>query len=74
VSKPKPQPKTKKCPIPDCWEQIPEHHALCPACRSWWQRMQMKDERELASYMQRLGRFTGRTRSKLFTGWRRSAA
>jgi len=54
--------ETKKCPIGDCWELIPVRKHLCSACTSWWHRIQIKDENELAGYLQRLDRFAGRSR------------
>jgi hypothetical protein len=54
------QPKLKKCDIEPCWEMIPEGRALCPACTSWWHRIQIKSADELGRYMKRLGRFSGR--------------
>lgn len=67
---------TKQCPMENCWEQIPVRRHLCSACTSWWHRLQIKDERELASYLQRLGRFSGRfTRARgALRRSRRSAA
>lgn len=50
----------KKCPMEECWEQIPEHKHLCNACTSWWYRVCMKTPQELVGYMRRMGRFSGR--------------
>jgi hypothetical protein len=56
----KPKGKQKHCPIPECWNMIPAGAGMCPACRSWWYRVQIKTPGELGVYMQRMGRFGGR--------------
>ena len=52
--------ETKPCPILGCWNRIPLTKHLCEACTSWWYRVSMKDPRELAEYIRRMGRYAGR--------------
>lgn len=47
------------CPMEGCSEVAIQGN-LCPACRSWWSRVQLKTGKELAHYLYRLGRFAGR--------------
>jgi hypothetical protein len=58
--------RTKKCPVPNCWEKIGEHQALCRACTSWWYRMALRDAHDLARYMKRLSRMNGRVERSNF--------
>jgi hypothetical protein len=56
----KPKGKEKRCPIPECWNMIPDRKAMCGACSSWWYRVSVLTAAELGGYMQRMGRFSGR--------------
>ena len=52
--------KKYPCPIPGCWQKTSTERSLCSACRSWWYRISTKTHQELAQYVQRVGRFSGR--------------
>ena len=53
--------KVRMCPMPGCWrESLTKKGGFCSACSSWWNRISIKNGSEMAHYMQRLGRFTGR--------------
>ena len=52
--------RTKPCPIEGCWEQIGVRRALCAACTNWWYRISLKSTHELASYVRRMTRYSGR--------------
>lgn len=47
------------CPVENCWQPV-KAAGLCGACYSWWNRIKFKDAPQLAEYLQRLNRFSGR--------------
>lgn len=67
----KPAKKEFNCPTPNCWEHVSKRGSLCPACRSWWHRVQLKTADELGVYYQRMGRFAGRLKAPTFLALRR---
>ncbi len=53
--------KVQMCPMPGCWRESARiKGGMCTACLSWWHRISIYSPRELAAYLQRLGRFSGR--------------
>lgn len=49
-----------KCGIENCWNFVPVEGRFCVACRAWWYRIVLKDPNDLADYVRKVTRYSGR--------------
>lgn len=49
-----------KCAIENCWNLVRVEGRFCVACQAWWYRIVLKDANDLAEYVRKVTRYSGR--------------